>query len=47
MAELFCEDYEKMMPVNETERILLENWIKLEEKQKKVILMQMDVFLNS
>lgn len=47
VAELFCEDNEKMMPVNETERVLLENWIKLEEKQKKVILMQMDVFLNS
>ena len=47
VAELVCEDDEEMMPVTETERALLQNWIKLEEKQKKVILIQMDAFLNN
>lgn len=47
VAELMREEDEKMMPVTETERLLLESWMRLEEKQKKVILMQMDAFLNS
>lgn len=47
VAELMREEDEKMMPVTETERLLLGNWMRLEEKQKKVILMQMDAFLNN
>ena len=47
VAELVREENEKMMAVTNTERQLLENWMRLEEKQKKVILMQMDAFLNN
>ena len=47
VAELMCEEGEKMMPVTETEKTLLSSWMRLEEKQKKVILMQMDAFLNN
>ena len=47
VAELVCEEQEEMMPVTETEKTLLGNWIKLEEKQKKVILMQIEAFLDN
>ncbi|MBQ8429530.1 MAG: helix-turn-helix transcriptional regulator [Clostridia bacterium] len=46
VAMLMCEEEEEMLPITPTEKRLLENWVKLEEKQKKVILMQMDAFLN-
>ena len=46
VAMLVREDAEEMMPVMDAEKTLLESWAKLEEKQKKVILMQMDAFLS-
>ncbi len=47
VAALTSEENEEMIAVTNAERRLLENWIRLEEKQKKVILMQMDAFLNN
>ena len=46
VAILVQEETEELMPVTPREKELLENWAILEEKQKKVILMQMDAFLS-
>ena len=46
VALLMSEENEEMLPVGEEEKALLKNWADLEEKQKKVILMQMDAFLS-
>lgn len=46
VAELVHDESENLMVVNDEKLQLLENWSELEEKQKKVILMQIDVFLD-
>lgn len=45
-AELVKRDDEKLMPVTETERELLKDWVLLDEKQRKLILMQIDNYLG-
>jgi len=45
-AELVMDDTSELIPVTGEEKELIKNWIRLDERQKKVILMQMDAFLN-
>lgn len=44
-TELVRRDDEEMVPMTEIEKQLLKNWVILDEKQRKLILMQIDTFL--
>ena len=47
VTELVRAENEELMPVTEKEKELLSSWALLEEKQKKVVLMQIDAFLHT
>lgn len=44
-SELVRRDDEELVPMTEKEKQLLKNWLLLEEKQRNLILMQIDAFL--
>lgn len=44
-SELVRRDDEELVPMIEKEKLLLKNWLLLDEKQRNLILMQMDAFL--
>lgn len=44
-SELVRRDDEELLPVTEKEKQLLKNWLLLDEKQRNLILMQIDAFL--
>lgn len=44
-SELVRRDDEELVPMTEKEKLLLKNWLLLDEKQRNLILMQMDAFL--
>ncbi len=46
VTELVCDDDEELVPLNVEEKLLIQDWIVLNSKQKTVILMQMDAFLH-
>ena len=43
-SELVRRDDEELISMTEKEKQLLKNWLMLDEKQRKLILMQMDAF---
>lgn len=45
-TELVRREDEELIPATLEERELLKNWVALDEKQKNLISMQMDAFLN-
>ena len=44
-SELVRRDDEELLPMTEKEKQLLKNWLLLDEKQRNLILMQIDAFL--
>lgn len=44
-SELVRRDDEELVPMTEKEKLLLKNWLLLDEKQRNLILMQIDAFL--
>jgi len=44
-SELVRRDDEELVPMTEKEKQLLKNWLLLDEKQRNLILMQIDAFL--
>lgn len=44
-SELVRRDDEELVPMTEKEKLLLKNWLLLDEKQRNLILMQIDDFL--
>lgn len=44
-SELVRRDDEELVPMTEKEKQLLKNWLTLDEKQRNLILMQIDAFL--
>ena len=44
-SELVRRDDEELIPMTEKEKQLLKNWLLLDEKQRNLILMQIDAFL--
>ena len=44
-SELVRRDDEELVPMTEKEKLLLKNWLLLDEKQRNLILMHMDAFL--
>ncbi len=46
VAELVRGSDEELLPFNGEEKKFLENWVLLDKKQKTLILMQMDAFIN-
>lgn len=45
-SELVRRDDEELVPMTEKEKQLLKNWLLLDEKQRNLILMQIDAFLS-
>ena len=45
-TELVRREDEKLIPATLDERNLIKSWLLLDEKQKKLILLQIDAFLN-
>lgn len=44
-SELVRRDDEELVPMTEKEKLLSKNWLLLDEKQRNLILMQIDAFL--
>jgi transcriptional regulator with XRE-family HTH domain len=45
-TELVRREDEELIPATLDERDLIKNWLLLDEKQKQLVLMQIDAFLN-
>ena len=45
-TELVRREDEELIPATSEERDLIKNWLLLDGKQKKLVLMQIDAFLN-
>ncbi len=46
VAELVCSDDEKLVPLNGDGQKFMQNWTLLDKKQRTLLMMQMDAFLN-
>ena len=46
LTELVRREDEELIPATLDERDLIKNWLLLDEKQKQLVLMQIDAFLN-
>ena len=45
-TELVRREDEELIPATQEERDLMKNWLLLDEKQKKLVQMQIDAFLD-